>query len=146
MAAARDRRGRARAPHRADRGVFECVAGGHGDGASRGGQEMNYRLAYAIGFHPWEELAEHPPFADKLLELVARDEAGREPPYGPALDIGTGSGIWGAELAKRGWEVTGVDIADKALSRAPNRVEAGRGAGRLVTGAWTPRGQWTDGP
>ena len=24
---------------------------------------MNYRLAYAIGFHPWEDLAEHPPFA-----------------------------------------------------------------------------------
>ena len=21
---------------------------------------MNYRLAYAIGFHPWEDLAEHP--------------------------------------------------------------------------------------
>ena len=28
---------------------------------------MNYRLAYAIGFHPWEDLAEHPPFAGKLL-------------------------------------------------------------------------------
>ena len=26
---------------------------------------MNYRLAYAIGFHPWEDLAEHPPFARK---------------------------------------------------------------------------------
>ena len=37
---------------------------------------MNYRLAYAIGFHPWEDLAEHPPFADKLLQLVAREEAG----------------------------------------------------------------------
>ena len=37
---------------------------------------MNYRLAYAIGFHPWEDLAEHPPFADKLLELVAREEDG----------------------------------------------------------------------
>jgi len=93
---------------------------------------MNYRLAYAIGFHPWEELAEHPPFADKLLELVAREEAGREPPYGPALDIGTGSGIWGAELAKRGWEVTGVDIVEKALSRARDRVEAERVDMRLV--------------
>ena len=26
---------------------------------------MNYRLAYAIGFHPWEDLAEHPPYADE---------------------------------------------------------------------------------
>jgi hypothetical protein len=42
---------------------------------------MNYRLAYAIGLHPWEDLAQHPPFAGKLLELVAREETGREPPY-----------------------------------------------------------------
>jgi hypothetical protein len=87
---------------------------------------MNYRLAYAIGFHPWEELAEHPPFAEKLLELVAREEEGREPPYGQALDIGTGSGVWGVQLAKRGWHVTGVDVVEKALRRARERVgEAG---------------------
>jgi hypothetical protein len=43
---------------------------------------MNYRLAYAIGFHPWEDLAEHPPFAGKLLRLVAREEEGNEPPHG----------------------------------------------------------------
>ena len=79
---------------------------------------MNYRLAYAIGFHPWEDLAEHPPFADKLLELVAREEDGRGPPYGSALDLGTGSAVWGVELAKRGWQVTGVDIVEKALRRA----------------------------
>lgn len=84
---------------------------------------MNYRLAYAIGFHPWEELAEHPPFADKLLALVAREEEGREAPYGRALDIGTGSGVWGVRLAKRGWEVTGVDSVEKALARARERSE-----------------------
>jgi len=54
---------------------------------------MNHRLAYAIGFHPWEGLAEHPPFAEKLLELVAREENGRRPPYGSALGLGTGSGV-----------------------------------------------------
>jgi hypothetical protein len=79
---------------------------------------MNYTLAYAIGFHPWEDLAAHPPFAGKLLELVAREEAGREPPYGPALDLGTGSAVWGVQLAKRGWQVTGVEIVEKALRRA----------------------------
>ena len=84
---------------------------------------MNYRLAYALGFHPWEGLAEHPPFAGTLLELVAREEQGREPPYGKALDIGTGSGVWGVQLAKRGWEVTGVDVVEKALSRARERAE-----------------------
>jgi SAM-dependent methyltransferase len=84
---------------------------------------VNYRLAYALGFHPWEGLAEHPPYAGKLLELVAREEEGREPPYGKALDIGTGSGVWAVQLAKRGWEVTGVDVVEKALSRARERAE-----------------------
>jgi cyclopropane fatty-acyl-phospholipid synthase-like methyltransferase len=87
---------------------------------------MNYRLAYSIGFHPWEDLAEHPPFAGKLLQLVAREEAGRTPPYGPALDLGTGSAVWGVQLAQRGWKVTGVDNVEKALRRARERIgEAG---------------------
>jgi SAM-dependent methyltransferase len=84
---------------------------------------MNYRLAYAIGFHPWEDLADHPPFAHKLLELVAHQEDGYGPPYGSALDLGTGSAVWGVELAKRGWEVTGIDIVEKALDRARKRVD-----------------------
>lgn len=84
---------------------------------------MNYKLAYAIGFHPWEDAAGDPPFAEKFSEVIAREENGREPPYGPALDIGTGSGIWGVELAKRGWQVTGVDIVEKALQRARSRTE-----------------------
>lgn len=83
---------------------------------------MNYRLAYALGFHPWEDLAEHPPFAETLLELVARDEDGSGPPHGRALDIGTGSAMWGIMLAERGWEVTGIDIVEKALRRARERV------------------------
>jgi hypothetical protein len=95
---------------------------------------MNYALAYAVGFHPWEDLAEHPPFAGKLLELVAREEAGHEPPYGPALDLGTGSAVWGVELARRGWEVTGVDMVEKALQRARERVDAAGVQMRLVRG------------
>jgi len=95
---------------------------------------MNYRLAYAIGFHPWEDLAEHPPFAEALLALVAHEEDGRDAPYGPALDVGTGSAVWGVQLAKRGWEVTGRDIVEKALSGAHDRVEAEGVDMRLVHG------------
>jgi SAM-dependent methyltransferase len=85
-----------------------------------------YKFLYRVGFHPWEDLAEHPPFADKLTELFAREESGREPPYGPALDLGCGSAVWGVPLAKRGWQVTSVDIVEKALERARERVrEAG---------------------
>jgi hypothetical protein len=95
---------------------------------------MNYRLAYAIGFHPWEDLAGHPPFADTLLGLVAREEDGYGPPYGSALDLGTGSAVWGVELAKRGWEVTGIDIVEKALRRARERVDEAAIEMRLVQG------------
>lgn len=95
---------------------------------------MNYQLAYRLGFHPWENLAEHPPFAEKLMELVAREEEGCNPPYGPALDLGTGSGVWGVELARRGWEVTGVDIVDKALARARERIDEAGVEMRLVRG------------
>jgi SAM-dependent methyltransferase len=87
---------------------------------------MNYRLAYWLGFHPWEDAATDAPFAAKISEMFDREEGDREPPYGSALDIGTGSGIWGIELAKRGWQVTGVDIVDKALRRGRDRArEAG---------------------
>lgn len=95
---------------------------------------MNYRLAYTLGFHPWEDLAEHPPFAEKLLELVAKEEDGREPPYGPALDLGTGSAVWGVQLAQRGWRVTGIDIVEKALRRARERVDEAGVEVRLIQG------------
>jgi SAM-dependent methyltransferase len=85
-------------------------------------QSAFYRAAYRVGFHPWEDLAQHPPFAGKLSELFEREEAGREPPYGPALDLGCGSAIWGVALAKRGWQVTSVDIVETALQRARERV------------------------
>lgn len=95
---------------------------------------MNYALAYAIGFHPWEDLAEHPPFAGKLFELVGREEDGYEPPYGSALDLGCGSAVWGVRLARRGWEVTGIEIVEKALRRARERVDEAGVEIRLVHG------------
>jgi hypothetical protein len=47
---------------------------------------MNYRFAYSIGFHPWEDAANDPPFVDKLDELIGREESGRSAPFGTALD------------------------------------------------------------
>lgn len=83
---------------------------------------MNWRFAYAIGFHPWEDAVADAAFVQKAAEVFAREEQGREPPYGRALDLGTGSGIWGIELSKRGWQVTGIDMVEKALTRARDRV------------------------
>jgi SAM-dependent methyltransferase len=84
---------------------------------------MNYELAYKVGFHPWEDALEESAFVETITKLFEYEEGGREPPYGRALDVGTGSGIWGIELAKRGWQVTGIDIVEKALRRARDRVK-----------------------
>lgn len=93
-----------------------------------------YEFFYRLGFHPWEDLLGHQPFADKLADLFAREEAGREPPYGLALDLGCGSGIWGVELAKRGWQVTGIDIVEKAVERGRDRAREAGVEMRLVQG------------
>jgi len=95
---------------------------------------MNYELAYRIGFHPWEDAEDQPAFTAAFTALVDREERERQPPYGPALDLGCGSGIWGIELAKRGWDVTGVDIVDRALERARERVRQKGVEVRLVKG------------
>src|SRR4051794_33952402 len=84
-------------------------------------EAMNYHMAYALGFHPWEDLIDNPRFAGKLEELVAGAERNGGP-HGRALDIGTGSGVWGVWLARRGWEVTGVDTVERALRRARERA------------------------
>ncbi len=81
-----------------------------------------YRLSYAVGFHPWEDLAEHEPFAKALSALIEHEEDGRTPPYGKALDLGCGSATWGVWLAARGWRVTGLDIVPRALRRARTRI------------------------
>jgi len=83
---------------------------------------MNYKFAYSIGFHPWEDAEQHNPFVKKITKIFEREESGKSAPYGKALDIGCGSGAWGINLAKRGWDVTGVDIVEKALQRAKERV------------------------
>lgn len=86
---------------------------------------MNYQLAYRIGFHPWEDAERQPAFVQSISALLDREEAG-SPPHGPALDLGTGSAIWALWLAQRGWQVTAVDLVEKALERARERLhEAG---------------------
>lgn len=95
---------------------------------------MNYRLAYALGFHPWEDAADDPEFVEIASRLFAREEDGLTAPHGPALDLGCGSGIWGVELAKRGWDVTGIDLVERAVSRATERVERAGVEMRLVHG------------
>lgn len=100
---------------------------------------LAYRILYAVGFTPWEQMAK-PPVADQIAELFAREEEGREPPYGRVLDLGCGSGIWAVELAQRGWQVTGVDFVPRALRRARERAEEAGVEVQLLEGDVTTLG------
>jgi SAM-dependent methyltransferase len=100
---------------------------------------LAYRILYAVGFTPWEQMAE-PTIANQIADLFAREEQGREPPYGRVLDMGCGSGIWAVELAHRGWQVTGVDFVPKALRRAADRAEEAGVEIQLVEGDVTNLG------
>ncbi len=84
-----------------------------------------YKVVYQLGAAPWERLAEVPA-ARQLLAMINSEESGRQPPFGPALDIGCGTGGWSVKLALRGWQVTGIDIVSRALRTARKRAsEAG---------------------
>ena len=82
-----------------------------------------YSVAYRLGFTPWERAASHPPAAEHVAALFAREERGRQPPFGRALDVGCGSGQWAVTLARRGWSVTGIDVVPRALRRARERAQ-----------------------
>ncbi len=83
-----------------------------------------YSLAYRLGFTPWEEAATHPAAAKHIAALFDREERERERPYGRALDLGCGRGHWSIVLAERGWEVTGVDLVQRAVHAARARARA----------------------
>lgn len=77
-----------------------------------------YKLAYRIGFTPWEKAARHPATASHIHALFDRETQRFPAPLGRALDVGCGSGHWSVELAKRGWDVVGIDLVATAVRRA----------------------------
>ncbi|MDX6602897.1 MAG: hypothetical protein QOF13_2099 [Solirubrobacterales bacterium] len=81
-----------------------------------------YRLAYRFGFTPWEQAGVG--FGPQLAALLDREEAGLTPTLGKALDIGCGTGAHAIELARRGWQVTGVDAVGKAVEAAREKAAA----------------------
>jgi SAM-dependent methyltransferase len=93
-----------------------------------------YKILYQVGFTPWEGSAEQVPTREQISAMFDREEDGRQPPYGPALDLGCGGGLWSIELARRGWQVTGVDIVPKALRTARERADKAGVDVRFVQG------------
>lgn len=81
-----------------------------------------YKIAYQLGFTPWERASET--HGHMIAKLLDREERNRARPFGSALDLGCGSGLWTVELARRSWQVVGVDNVRKALSTARERAKA----------------------
>ena len=90
---------------------------------SEGGMSLFYKLAYAIGFPPWENAATHRPAAEQVAALFDREQSERTPPYGRALDLGCGTGHWTVDLALRGWQVTGIELVSNAVRKARARAK-----------------------
>jgi SAM-dependent methyltransferase len=78
-----------------------------------------YKVAYCVGFRPWEDAARGDPAPRELLELL---EGSYRVPVGKALDLGCGSGSDPVFLASRGWQVTGVELETRAITEARDRA------------------------
>ncbi|MFZ2174560.1 MAG: class I SAM-dependent methyltransferase [Rhodococcus sp. (in: high G+C Gram-positive bacteria)] len=73
---------------------------------------LGYELLYRLRITPW--VRSGPTFAHQIDTLLDPFDA----PPGKILDIGCGTGEYSIELAKRGWQVTGVDTVQLALDKA----------------------------
>jgi SAM-dependent methyltransferase len=93
-----------------------------------------YRVAYAIGFKPWEKASTHRPAAEQVAKLFDREQSERQPPYGRALDLGCGTGHWALVLAARGWQVTGIDVVPRAIKAAKASAENARAEIKFIEG------------
>ena len=85
-----------------------------------------YRAFYGLGLTFWENPKAQGRSPEQIAAMFDREESERQPPYGSALDLGCGTGRFSIDLARRGWQVTGVDVVSKAVSMARERArEAG---------------------
>jgi SAM-dependent methyltransferase len=79
-----------------------------------------YALAYRFGITPWERAGTA---GDEQLASLLDREQRAHPTLGRALDLGCGRGTHSIALARRGWQVTGVDVIPRALATAQERAQ-----------------------
>jgi SAM-dependent methyltransferase len=92
-----------------------------------------YRLLHAVGIRPWAWVARRGDAPRRLAAILDAEQAGA-PPYGRALDLGCGTGLHSVDLARRGWQVTGVDIVPAAVRLAVDRARRAGVDARFVCG------------
>ena len=92
----------------------------------------SYRLLYRLGFTPWDSAP-----GPQLLDMVLGDPAGAGR---RALDVGCGKGRDAIHLAKKGWEVTAVDLEERAIEEARERAAEARVDVRWIVGDVTRLG------
>jgi SAM-dependent methyltransferase len=83
----------------------------------------DYTIAYRLGFTPWERYGKSA--AASIAARLDREEADRSRPLGRALDLGCGRGQYTPELARRGWEVVGIDNVPRAIDAAQRKAAHG---------------------
>lgn len=83
----------------------------------------NYARMYRFGITPWERYGQAA--VDSIAAKLDREESERSRPLGRALDLGCGRGQFTPELARRGWEVTGIDLVPAAVEAARARPTHG---------------------
>jgi SAM-dependent methyltransferase len=86
-----------------------------------------YRIAYLVGFTPWDTGVSPP-------ELVAVVEGPHHLPPGKALDLGSGTGTNAIYLAQHGWDVTAVDLTAQPVNAARRKAAAAGVTPRLLVG------------
>lgn len=82
-----------------------------------------YALLYRFGLTPWERYG--PAAAASIEAFLDREEGDRPRPLGRALDLGCGRGQYTPELARRGWEVVGIDSVPSAIEAARRKAPDG---------------------
>jgi SAM-dependent methyltransferase len=86
-----------------------------------------YQTSYRLGFVPWA--SDRP---DRGLVALVEGSHPLQP--GRALDLGCGTGRNALYLARHGWQVTGVDMVERALEAARRTAERAGVAVRWIAG------------
>lgn len=82
---------------------------------------VDYTKYYRIKFLPWEKYSRvsWAAFESVFDRWLNPEDATRPPGQKPRiLDLGCGRGVFSRELARRGWDVVGVDIVPQAIEEA----------------------------